>query len=87
MENNDKNVVEASVLIDTVDLIREFAYSMSELPFKATLSHGAYYTVNASSIMGIFSLDVTKPMALRIECDSAASAEHARKVIQPYLAA
>ena len=49
----------------TVEGITQFADAVSKISGKATILSGRY-AVNAKSIMGIFSIDLTKPLILEI---------------------
>lgn len=56
------------ILVNTIEKVKKFAITMSKQSFDADLISDRY-TVDAKSIMGIFSLDVTSPKKLRIYTD------------------
>lgn len=55
------------ILIDSVDKVKNFVGIMAKCPFDANLISGNH-TINAKSLMGIFTLDTSKPVDLEI-CD------------------
>ncbi len=58
-----------SVLLSSVTEIKNFVETISKFSCDVSLSSGDY-TVNAVSIMGIFSLDLTKPITVNIKSGS-----------------
>lgn len=59
-----------TVLVDlsTIQSVKDFVSIISKYPISADLVSGRY-TVNANSIMGIFSLDISKPVSLYIHSE------------------
>lgn len=53
------------VRINSVDKVRDFVDTTTKLEFDVDLVSGRY-VVDAKSIMGIFSLDLSKPIELRV---------------------
>ncbi|MBQ6238846.1 MAG: HPr family phosphocarrier protein [Firmicutes bacterium] len=72
-----------SVLLNTIDKVRNFVTAVSPFPGELDLKSGRY-TVDAKSIMGIFSLDLSRPMDLLIHEN--AENPDLDKAIQPFLA-
>lgn len=60
---------EVMVLIDSIDKVKEFAKKANKVDSDLLLKSGLY-TVDGKSIMGIFSLDITKPLKLSIIDDN-----------------
>lgn len=60
---------DVKILVNTIEKVKKFAITMSKQPFDADLISDRYI-VDAKSIMGIFSLDVTTPKKLRIYTDT-----------------
>lgn len=56
------------VTLSSIDAVKVFVNEINMLPYDADLISGRY-TVDAKSIMGIFSLDLSKPIELDIHCD------------------
>ena len=56
------------VSINTIDKIKEFVNDIARFEYDFDLVSGQY-VVNAKSIMGIFSLDITKPISLHINTE------------------
>lgn len=55
-----------NVRLTTIDSVKKFVSSLSKYPVDADLISGRYI-VDAKSIMGIFSLDLSKPIELVIQ--------------------
>ena len=66
-----------TVLIDTVDKVKEFVNTITKFEADFDLVSGRY-VIDAKSIMGIFSLDLSKRLELIIhteeECDAVVDA-------------
>lgn len=58
---------EATVLLENVKRANEFVHICNEIDGRIELVCDPY-VINAKSIMGIFSLDLSQPMILRAEC-------------------
>ncbi len=58
-----------SVLLNTIDKVRSFVTAASSYRGELDLKSGRY-TVDAKSIMGIFSLDLSRPMDLILHEDT-----------------
>ena len=56
------------VNLNSVGVVKNFVEVISRYPFSADLSSGRY-VVDARSIMGIFSLDIAKPVTLTIHSE------------------
>jgi phosphotransferase system HPr-like phosphotransfer protein len=52
--------------LNTIDRVKDFVNCMNKIDGEVTISCGRY-VINAKSIMGIFSLDLTKTLTLKIE--------------------
>ena len=74
-------MLEKVLLLDTIDSVREFVDIAASKDYDITLQSGRN-TVNAKSIMGVFSLDLTKPVKMRADCKL--MAELARQ-IKPFI--
>ncbi len=60
-----------TILLDSVEKVKKFVNLAAAFPCDMDLKSGRY-TVDAKSIMGIFSLDLSKPLKLEIlspECE------------------
>lgn len=77
------------ICISTIDEVKEFVSIVSEYSCTTTLQSGKYM-VDAKSILGVFSLDVSKPVKLIVEIgnngidDSAELCEAIDKFIVKY---
>ena len=61
---------QVKIRLNTVDLVKEFVQEISNIPGDCDIVSG-YYVIDAKSIMGIFSLDLSKPLMLSIHDDEA----------------
>ena len=59
-----------NIKLGTINDVKKFVDSVNKYTFDVDLSSGRYI-VDAKSIMGIFSLDLTKPIKVEIHTDSA----------------
>ena len=55
------------ISLKSIDDVKNFVALVSRVPFEVDLSSGRY-VVDAKSIMGIFSLDLSKPIKAEIHC-------------------
>ena len=63
-------MAEMTILIDSVEKIRNFNKEIMQIEGDCDIISGAY-TIDAKSIMGLFSLDVSQPVTLVIYDDDA----------------
>ncbi len=68
----------ATVRLETVVEAKEFVSICNEVDYKVELKSGPYI-IDAKSIMGIFSLDLSKPIELMVHCKDD-GAEFSRKI-------
>lgn len=61
-------MVAADVLLDSVQKVKDFSSAIIQTGAECELVQGARI-LDAKSIMGIFSLDLSKPIRLRIDAD------------------
>lgn len=62
----DDQTASFDVLINTIDKVREFVSIVSTFNADMDVVSGKY-TINAKSILGLFSLDLSRPVRLDIE--------------------
>ena len=71
-----------NIMLDTVDKVRGFVNTVA--PLEGDIDLGAErYIVDAKSIMGIFSLDLSKPLKLTIYDE--ATAERVLPLVKAYI--
>ena len=71
------------VSINTVDKIKAFVNDIAKFEYDFDLVSGQY-VVNAKSIMGIFSLDLGKPICLNINTED--NTDKVMEVLSAYMA-
>lgn len=59
-----------NVMLDSINSVKNFVNIVSKYDYEIDLTSGRY-VVDAKSIMGIFSLDLSKPIAVDIHSDNA----------------
>jgi len=70
-----------TIMLDTVEKVKGFVNTVSPLDGDFDLVSDRY-VVDAKSIMGIFSLDLAKPLTLKVH--DAAVAERVIPLLKPY---
>ena len=71
------------ISLNSIDKVKSFVNDISKFDFDFDLVSGRY-VIDSKSIMGIFSLDLSKPIELNIHSEGEAL-EAVMKVLQPYL--
>ncbi len=65
------------IKIETIEKVKEFVKEISKIDAAAELTiPGRRYIIDAKSIMGIFSLDISRPMNLTIHDDEENAGEY-----------
>ena len=59
---------ETNIILRDIDSIRSFVRQVIQVDYEVDLVQGRY-VIDAKSIMGIFSLDLTLPMTMVAHCD------------------
>ena len=62
-------MTKVKIMLDSIAAVKKFVSVVSMYDFDVDLASGRY-AVDAKSIMGIFSLDLSKPIDLNIHADS-----------------
>lgn len=73
-------MIEKMIMLNSIEDVKNFVNIASSKDYEIDLNSGKY-TVDAKSIMGIFSLDLTKPLKVTIQSDD----ENFLKEIEPYI--
>ncbi|MBR5712479.1 MAG: HPr family phosphocarrier protein [Lachnospiraceae bacterium] len=71
-----------TITLNSIDKVKNFVNDITRFPSDFDLVSGRY-VIDAKSIMGIFSLDLSKPITLNIHNDE--EIESILKVLTPYL--
>ena len=72
------------ILLNTINDVKCFVNAVSKYDYDVDLISGRY-AIDAKSIMGIFSLDLSKPIDLNIHADNAADVDTILEVLTPYI--
>lgn len=62
-------MLEKTIILKDFEAVKNFVDIINEKPYDVELLSGKY-VINAKSIMGIFSLDLTKPLVMVAHTDS-----------------
>lgn len=76
-------MLEVKISLNSIDKVKSFVNDISGFNAEFDLVSGRY-VIDAKSIMGIFSLDISKPIDLNIHTET--EAEDIMAAIKPYLA-
>ena len=72
------------ISLNSIDKVKSFVNDLSKFDVDFDLVSGRY-VIEAKSIMGIFSLDLSKPIDLNIHAENEASVNEILTVLAPYL--
>ena len=70
------------ISLNSIDKVKSFVYDITKFDNDFDLVSGRY-VIDAKSIMGIFSLDLSKPIDLNIHAED--NADDVLAVIKPYM--
>lgn len=72
------------IFLNDMAKVKEFV-KMAQSVRQDTILHSGKYAVDAKSIMGVFSLDLSKPLTLKIEFGDETTVVQAREVMNKFL--
>ena len=72
------------IFLNSIDKVKSFVNDISKFDYNFDLVSGRY-VVDAKSIMGIFSLDLSKPIDLNIHTEE--GADEVLEFLKPYIVA
>lgn len=75
---------EVTILLNSITKIKDFTNAIRNVPEDMDIISGKYL-INAKSIMGIFSIDVAKPITLRIMSDDNNRVNEILSIIKDYI--
>ena len=70
------------ISLNSIDKVKSFVNAITQFEFDFDLISGRY-GIDAKSIMGIFSLDLSKPIDLAIHAES--NMDEIMEVLKPYI--
>lgn len=68
------------ILLNNIESVNSFVSKMAKKEYDVDLSHGKYL-VNAKSIMGVLSLDLTQPVTVKADTNDQAFLEEIKEYI------
>ena len=71
------------ITLNSIDKVKSFVYEITKYDYDFDLVSGRY-VIDAKSIMGIFSLDLSKPIDLNIHAENQ-DADNIIELLKPYL--
>lgn len=77
-------MTERKITLRTIDAVKNYVGCISQYPFAADLISGRY-VVDAKSIMGIFSLDLSNPITMQIHYENEKMIEEFLSKIENFL--
>ncbi|MBO5574000.1 MAG: HPr family phosphocarrier protein [Clostridium sp.] len=72
------------ISLNSIDKVKSFVNDLTKFNTDFDLVSGRY-VVDAKSIMGIFSLDLSKPIDLNIQADEGEELDNILKTLAPYI--
>ena len=72
------------ISLNSIDKVKSFVNDISKFNSDFDLVSGRY-VIDAKSIMGIFSLDLSKPIDLNIQADEGEELDQILKTLAPYI--
>ena len=72
------------ISLNSIDKVKSFVNAITQFEFDFDLISGRY-VIDAKSIMGIFSLDLSKPIDLAIHTHSEDEVDSIMEILKPYL--
>ena len=72
------------ISLNSIGKVKSFVNAISQFDFDFDLISGRY-VIDAKSIMGIFSLDLSKPIDLAIHTDDDTNLDEIMEVLKPYI--
>ena len=70
------------ISLNSIDTVKSFVKDITKFDYDFDLVSGRY-VIDAKSIMGIFSLDLSKPIDLNIHAED--NADEVLEVLKPYM--
>ena len=75
-------MITVQILLDSIDKVKSFVNILTKFDYDFDLVSGRY-VIDAKSIMGIFSLDLSKPIDLTIHTEE--NVDTVMEALKPYL--
>ena len=72
------------ISLNSIDKVKSFVNDITKFDYDFDLVSGRY-VIDAKSIMGIFSLALSKPINLHIHAEENADQEKVMEVLKPYI--
>ena len=82
MRKENKGMKTVQISLNSIDKVKTFVNDITKFDYDFDLVSGRY-VIDAKSIMGIFSLDLSKPIDLNIHAED--GIEDVLNIIKPYI--
>ncbi len=82
LDEGGKTMKTVQISLNSIDKVKSFVNDITKFDYDFDLVSGRY-VIDAKSIMGIFSLDLSKPIDLNIHAED--SAEEVMNILKPYM--
>lgn len=70
-QQEECKMVKENIMLSSIEAVKKFVSITTKYDFQINLTTDKY-KIDAKSIMGVFSLDLSKPVTLEVESDAAA---------------
>ena len=75
-------MINVQISLNSIDKVKSFVNAITQFDYDFDLISGRY-VIDAKSIMGIFSLDLSKPIDLAIHAET--DKDEVMEILKPYL--
>ena len=75
-------MMKAKIKFNNIEEVKNYIVKAMHINGDITIKHGKY-VINGKSLMGIFSLDLSKPIDLNIHAED--SADEVLNILKPYM--
>ena len=76
-------MITAKIKLNTIEKVKKFSAAMEKLPYDIDL-YSERYIINGKSIMGIFSLDLSKEINVKAHTINEKETQEFTSAIEPY---
>ena len=74
---------ESTIVLNSIDKVKSFNAALTPIDCEVDLGEGRY-VIDGRSIMGIFSLDLSKPLKITVHPENEKALEQAKELVSKY---